>query len=462
MNKSTSFPPGPQDVYPILGQLTRFWGDKLAFLQQMQRTYGDIAHYTILGNHFYQLNHPDLIQEVLVNQAAQLRKSDLDHQIFKQVLGNGLLGNEGESHRQQRKLMQPAFHSKRIEAYGRIMTDYTARHIAQWQDGATVDAHEAMTTITMRIVAKTLYDADVTDSNTEIAEAIHGLNAISNHQYMQGFVVPSWIPVPQNQKVKQHGARLNALLMPIIEARRQSGEDKGDLLSMLLAAQDEETGAGMSDQQVRDEVVTLFIAGHETTSNLMAWVFYFLARHPEVEAALHVELDTVLHGRTPTLHDALPYADLIIKETLRLRPPAWILSSRVSEADIQVGGYTLAKGSLIFVSPWVMHHHADYYAEPERFWPERWQDGQEKQLPRYAYLPFGGGPRVCIGNSFALMEARLMLATIAQQYRLRLSAGQVVVPEALVTLRPQGGLPMVVEERIRQVPFRADEVAVPV
>jgi cytochrome P450 len=446
MNRS--LPPGPKGR-PVLGSLPDFWKDNLGFLLSLARQYGDVVHYRLWTYRVYQFNHPDDIQDVLVNHASKLQKAPLDKAIFSQSLGNGLLSSDGEFHRGQRKLMQPAFHSKRIESYAQIMTDFTAQMLAGWRNGHTLDIHEAMTHLTMLIVSKALYDVDVSQSADGVGEAIHTLNKLGEDQYKQGFVIPGWIPVSQNLRIKRAAQRLDEVMMPIIEQRRASGEDKGDLLSMLLLAQDEADGERMTDRQVRDEAVSLFVAGHETTSNLLSWAWYALAQHPEVEALLHSEIDRVLDGRTPTLHDLpkLPYTDMVIKEALRLYPPAWILNGRTPLEDIEVAGYTVPKGSLIFLSPYVLHRDPRYFPEPESFKPERWTDGLEKRIPRYAYFPFGGGPRVCIGNQFALMEARLVLATIAQHYKLTLQPDHPVIPDPLITLRPRHGIRMRVLER---------------
>ncbi len=441
-------PPGPKGL-PILGSLQAFNRERLGFLLEMAREYGDVVHYRLLNYAVYQLNHPDYVQAVLVEQAGAVEKNDLDKAIFNQSLGHGILSSEGEFHRAQRRLMQPAFHSKRIEAYGQVMTDYTERMLTRWAEGQTLDVHHAMTHLTMQIVSKTLYDADVGDEADGIGAAIDVLNRIGGEEFQQGYVLPQWIPTAKNRQIKRAVRQLDGLMMPIIEQRRSSGEDKGDLLSMLLISQDEDTGGRMTDRQVRDEAVTLFVAGHETTSNLLAWTWYLLAQHPTIEAQLHAELDSVLKGRTPTMRDlgTLQFTDWVIKEALRLYPPAWILNGRKPKQAIDVGGYTIPAGSLIFMSPYVLQRDPRYFDDAETFQPQRWADGLEKRIPRYAYFPFGGGPRVCIGNQFALMEARLVLATIAQRYRLALSGGAVVEPDALITLRPKNGIMMRVTAR---------------
>lgn len=440
---ATKRPPGPKGV-PFLGSVPAFNRERLGFLLDNARQYGDMVYYKLLNYNVYQLNHPDFIQEILVSQAEQVNKGDLDKAVLSQTVGNGILTSEGDFHRAQRKLMQPAFHHKRIEAYGQVMTDYTARMLKNWRGGQTLDIHEAMTRLTMQIVSKTLYDADMSDESDAIGEAVHAVNQIGGEQFQQGFVPPKWLPTRQNRRSRQAVRELDALMMPIIEERRKSGEDKGDLLSMLLLAQDEDNGGGMTDRQVRDEAVTLFVAGHETTSNLLSWAWHLLAQHPQAEARLHAEVDSVLGGVAPTLSDLarLPYTDWVIKEALRLNPPAWILNGRTPLADMELGGYTIPKGSLIFISPYVMHRDPRYFDNPDAFIPERWADGLEKRIPRYAYFPFGGGPRVCIGNQFALMEAKLVLATIAGRYQLSLASSEPVELDPLITLRPKDGIDM--------------------
>jgi cytochrome P450 len=445
-------PPGPK-ANPLIGTLLEFRRDKLAMMTRMARDYGDVVRYRLGPVIAYQINHPDYIHEILVNQAANLNKSSLDHQVFERFSGQGLLISEGEFHKHQRRLMQPVFHSKRIEAYGQIMVDYTERMIAGWREGATFEVHREMTKLTMQIVSKTLYDADFSSNADEIGHAMEALNSVGDMQYRQGFVIPAWVPARQNVRSKKALKVLDDLLIPMIEARRKSGEDKGDLLSMLLMAQDEESGGQMSNKQVRDEVATLFAAGHETTTNALAWAWYLLAKHPETEAKLQAEIDSVLAGRAPTLADlkAMPYLDSVIKETLRLYPPAWILNGRVPQKDLTIGGYTLkAKSGRIFIAPYVLHRDGRWFDAPDKFDPERWtRDGElEKRLPRYAYFPFGGGPRVCIGNNFAQMEMKLVLATVASQARLTLATPEVTAPDPQVTLRPRGGIMMRVRNRV--------------
>ncbi len=444
-------PSGPQGSL-ILGSANQFRDDEPNFLLESVKTYGDLVYFRLANMHTYLVGHPDLVREVLVTQGEKFEKARLDKQILGKFLGNGLLTSDGEFHKRQRRLAQPAFHSKRIQNYAEVMVDYANKIMAGWEDGAVVDITEEMMHLTMLIVSKTLFDADAItgsgDTAVAIANAMHDLQAVSNRDYQRGFSLPSWIPTADNRLRNKAAAQFNQVMDQIIAGRRQTAvngqvEDTGDLLSMLMLSVDED-GEFMNDRQLRDEVATLFAAGHETTSNALSWTWFLLAQHPDVEAALHEELDRVLAGRQPTLADLphLPYSLQIIKEAMRLYPPAWILNGRAALTDVAIGGYTIPKGSTVFVSPYVMHRLPQYFAEPDAFKPERFTPEFEKSLPKFAYMPFGGGTRVCIGNAFAMMEAQLLLATIAQTYRLAMAQSEPVPYKAQITLIPENGIQM--------------------
>ncbi|MCL4266292.1 MAG: cytochrome P450 [Anaerolineae bacterium] len=449
-------PPGPKGNF-VVGSLRDFGANPPGFLQQLAQTYGSMVYFRLAHLHTYLLADSDYVREVLVTQADKFEKAALDRQILGKFLGNGLLTSEGAFHARQRRLAQPAFHMKRIRTYAEVMVGYTDHLLAEWQDGQTRDVADDMMRLTMQIVSKTLFDADAVteaeDTAVSVGRAIHDLQAVSNGDYRRGFVLPNWLPTAGNRKRKRAIAHYSQTIERIIGERRATAvngqiQDNGDLLSMLMLSQDED-GGFMNDRQLRDEVATLFAAGHETTSNALSWTWYLLSQNPAAEAKLHTELDAVLNGRTPTLDDLphLPYTLQVIKEAMRLYPPAWILNGRAPLTEVEIGGYTIPKGSMIFIAPYVMHRLPHYFPNPDQFLPERWTPEMEKGLPKYAYIPFGGGPRVCIGNSFAMMEAQLILATMAQRYRLRLVAGTTVQPEALITMSPAGGLPMTVEAR---------------
>jgi cytochrome P450 len=393
----------------------------------------------------YYVNHPDYIEEVLVNQARKFIKGRI-LRANKGLFGNGLLTSEGEFWLRQRRLAQPAFHRARIAAYAETMVRFTERMLEGWRDGVSRDVHAEMMRLTLQIVTKTLFDADV---DADVQEVGRALEAIMEHNsdFRRLILTPSWLPTLRNIRAALATRRLNKIIYRIIGQRRTAGHDAGDLLSMLLNAQDED-GSRMTDRQLRDEVITLFLAGHETTALTLSWTWWLLAQHPQVEAKLHVELDSVLGGRTPALEDLpkLPYTDHVITESMRLYPPAWGMA-RLAIEDAEIGGYTIRKGCGVSLSQWVVHRDPRWYESPEEFQPERWEGDLLKRLPRFAYFPFGGGPRQCIGNSFALMEAALILATIAQKFRLGLVPGQVVVPLASITLRPRHGIRVTMEAR---------------
>ncbi len=449
-------PPGPKGNF-LLGNLSEFGQDQPQFLTNAIREYGDIAYMRIANMQIYIMGHPEYIREVLVTQRKSFEKAPIDRTILGKFLGNGLVTSEGNFHQRQRRLAQPAFHMKRIKAYADVMVDYTEEMLETWQAQQTRDVADDMMQLTMHIVSKTLFDADkVTssgDTAVSVGDAIHVLQGVSNRDYRRGMSLPNWIPTKDNRARNAAVKTYNATIEQIIVERRATtvnGEiqDTGDLLSMLMLSRDED-GSMMDDQQLRDEVATLFAAGHETTSNALTWTWYLLSQHPEIEAKLHEELDRVLNGRTPTLDDLgdLPYTLQIIKESMRLYPPAWILNGRVALEDVEIGDYTIPKGNVVWISPYAMHRLPQYFPNPDQFDPERFTPENEKEIPKFAYIPFGGGARVCIGNSFALMEAHLILATIAQQYKLRLKPNFEVVKNPQITMSPLYGLQMELSKR---------------
>jgi cytochrome P450 len=442
-----------------------FAADPPRFLNQLADDYGDIARFYFFGRPLYMVNNPDYIREVLVSKADSFPKAERDTAILSKFLGNGLLTNEGDSHKKQRRLVQPVFHRQRIQSYGETMVAFTDQVIEQWQGDEYRQICDEMMSLTMFIVAKTLFNADmdsIAGQAKMIGQAIEDLQAVSNAEYKTIFIWPEWVPTRNNRLRKKSRVVVYGTIDNLIAERRATAvrgqvEDTGDLLSMLLLARDEE-GQLMADNQVRDEMVTLFAAGHETTSNALSWTWYLLSQHPAVEARLHREVDEVLKGRLPTLDDLpnLPYTEMVLKESLRLYPPAWTLSARQAVEDTPIGDYLIPKDRLIFVSPYVMHRRPEYFPEPERFDPERFSPDNEKKLPRYAYIPFGAGPRVCIGNSFAMMEAHLILATIARRFRLELDPTQEIELNPMITLSPKYGLKMrVVERESTFIPLKA-------
>jgi cytochrome P450 len=389
--------------------------------------------------------HPDLIEEVLVARSRDFVKSP-GVRLLQPLLGNGLLLAEGDVWLRQRRLVQPAFHRQRLTAYGEVMATYTERHLAGWTPGRPVDVHAEMMALTQAIVGKTLFDANVEDDSAAIGEA-QGVMMRDFITRLTTFRPPMWLPTLANFRARRAIGRLDAVVYRIIGARRASGEDRGDLLSTLLAARDADDGSRMSDRQVRDEVMTLLLAGHETTAVALSWALYLLAQHPPVDAALAGELRAVLGGRRPTAGDLprLRYLDMVVTEALRLYPPAYAMGRQAVRAT-EVGGHAIARGMIVAIPTWVVHHDPRWFPDPEAFRPERWADDAAGRLPRYAYFPFGGGPRQCIGSAFALMEAGLVLATIRQRLRLELAPDQRITPTCYVTLRPEPGIRMIPAE----------------
>ncbi len=432
-------PAGPKGL-PLVGNMADFAGDAINFVSRCAREYGDIVPMELAGTTVYLLNNPDYFEQVLVTQNRNFDKGHFIDNV-RRLVGNGILTSEGDFWRKQRRLVQPAFHRNRVATYAQVMTDFTQKMLDDWQDGQTRDVHADMMRLTLQIVAKTVFDADV---RSQVEDISHSLEVIleenNSERRLVETLLPRWVPTPYRGRYRKALARLDEIVYGLIAERRRDDHDRGDLLSMLLASQDE-NGQGMDDRQLRDETMTILLAGHETTALALSWTWYLIANNPVVEARLHEELASVLEGRPPTLEDLprLTYTEMIIKEALRLYPPAWAFV-RESIADCEIGGYRLPGGSVFMISPWVIHRDPRFWERPDEFRPERWAEDATAKLPRFAYLPFGGGPRLCIGNSFATMEAALLLGTIAQRYRLSLPPGTTVKTDPTVTLRPKPGV----------------------
>jgi len=439
-------PRGPKGRL-LVGSLPEFRRDMLGFFAACARDYGDVVPIRVVNRHLILLSHPDLIEEVLTARARHTTKTAILN-MLRPVLGDGLLLSEGDSWLRQRRLMQPAFHRQRITGYGDVMAGYAERGMADWRDGQTRDVHADMMAITQGIVAKTLFDADVSDDAFDVGRALHVLMEDFSRRRTALFALPGFVPTPARRRARAAVERLDRIVYDIIATRRASGEDRGDLLSILLAARDADDGSRMTDRQVRDEIMTLFLAGHETTAVSLSWTWYLLAQHPEAEATLATELHSVLGGRLPTVADLpqLRYAEMVVMESMRLYPPAFTLTRRVAEA-CEVGGHRIEAETTLIMSQWIVQRDARWFDTPAAFRPERWENDLAKRLARYAYFPFGGGPRLCIGNTFAMMEATLLLATIAQRFRFRLAPGASVKPLLSVTLRPAEGIHMTLSAR---------------
>jgi cytochrome P450 len=440
-------PPGPKGL-PIVGSVFEPRGDAIGYFTKCVREYGDIVFLRFLGVPLCLVNRPDCIESVLVTQHNNFEKSK-DYRALRRVLGNGLLTSEGEFWRRQRKLVQPAFHQGRIAAYAEVMVAYTKRMLDSWKDGQTLDVHEAMMRLTLDIVAKTLFDTDVSREAQDVGDALQVLMGKFMRQAGFAFLLPASVPIPTTRYLRRAVGQLDRVIYEIIRRRRGSGQTSGDLLSVLLQAQDDE-GLGMTDRQLHDEIMTLFLAGHETTANALSWTWLLLGQHPDAEEKLAEELRGALGGRAPTAADLprLTYTDMILREAMRLYPPVWVIGRRAL-APFRMGEYELPAETNVIMSQRITHRDARYFPEPERFDPSRWKanDPRNVSLPRFAYFPFGGGPRVCIGAGFAMMEAVLLLATIAQNFNLALVPGQTVEQLPSVTLRPKSGIRVILHRR---------------
>ena len=437
-------PPGPKPHF-LIGNMPLASDDPLAQFSGWAREFGDIFYYRAAWIRVYFLNHPDLIETVLVRNYQNFLKDRVVRN-SRWFFGDGLLTNEGESWLRQRRLSQPAFHRERIASYATIMTAHAERMLETWRDGEIRDVHQEMMRLTLRIVVRALFNVE----SEEIDKISSAMNVLMRNSTGARMLLPPvfrHLPTPAMIEFRRAVRQLDDTVYRIIALRRgenasDSASKSGDLLSMLMQARDED-GTGMSDKQLRDEVLTFLLAGHETTALALSWTWHLLSLSPGVEGKLHEELDRVLSGRLPLFSDLplLPYTERVIKESMRLYPPAWGVARTVI-SEFELRGYRIPAGSNIVMSPWVMQRDPRYFVDPEKFDPDRWLAERLQKLPRFAYFPFGGGPRQCIGSAFAMMEATLLLATIAQRFQLRSVPGHPVVPVPSFTLRPRHGLVM--------------------
>lgn len=438
--KDLAYEPG----VPLFGSAFEALKDPLELFRRTLRD-KSIARFRFVYLDYFLLNDPVSIQHVLVGNAANYTKSR-NYAGLKAVLGNGLLTSEGEHWKKQRRLAQPAFHREKLRGFAETMTSCTAAMCERWKsETAELELHEEMMRVTFRIVGLTLLTKDFDGEAREVGEAMNVALTWAN-EYAEAFVrVPPWVPTPGNLRFKRAKARLHALILEAIAERRASGEQKDDLLGMLMSARDEATGEPMSDAELVDELLTLVLAGHETTANALTFALHQLAKHPEIRAAAESEVDTVLGGKLPQLEDVkrLDTIRCIVEETMRLYPPAWVFERQALAEDV-VGGVRIPKGAIIGMSPFALHRSPALFSDPERFDPERMRD--KSKIGKYDYLPFGAGPRFCIGNSFALMEMQLVLAIIVQKFRVNMQTHALPLDPA-TTLRPRERLPIKLEAR---------------
>ncbi len=440
-------PPGPKRSL-LQTIVYRPGRNPLEFFTSLARTYGDLAYVRLGPERLYLVSDPRVIRDILTTDHGNFTKSrGLER--TKRLLGEGLLTSENPLYRRQRRLVQPAFHRDRIARYAETMVAYADRVRGSWTDGATLDVSQEMMRLTLSVVGKTLFDTDVESQARDVGEALTGVMDSFWTMMLPFSNVIERLPLPHMRRGRQARERLDAIVYGMIRERRRDLRDRGDLLSMLLLAQDEDdAGSRMTDKQVRDEAMTIFLAGHETTANALMWTWYLLSQSPDVERRLHEEIDRVLAGRLPTVADlpSLPYVERVVTESMRLYPPAWLIGRRAIE-PYRIGEYVVPKRAILVMSQWVVHRDARWYPDPERFDPDRWTPAFKASIPPLAYFPFGAGPRRCIGESFAWMELILVLATIAQRWRLELVEGHPVVPQAVVTLRARHGMKMIARRR---------------
>lgn len=444
-------PPGPKGL-PVLGLALSIRKDALGTLRQVARQYGDIVRLPVAMQDRIFLNHPDFIEQVLVVQQAKFHKSELTKRLVEGLLGQGLLISEGDFWRRQRRLAQPAFQRARINEYTSTMSDSTLRHVQEWRDGEERDMAAEMMALTLNVAVRTLFGTTLSAEAQQVGRSMTFLMRYQLGRLRSPFRIPESWPTPRNKRALRERNFLDSLVYGFIEERRAQGNSNHhhDLLALLMSAMDED-GTQMTAKQLRDETMTLFLAGHETTAQALAWTWYLLAENPAAEARLYEELRSVLNGRPPEPSDfsKLPYLYALLHEVMRLYPPAYI-TARTSIEQSQIGGYEFPAGSTILMSQWVMHRDPRYFDDPETFRPERWLDGLADRLPAGAYFPFGDGPRRCIGQGFAMMEAAIVIGTLAQRFQFRLVPGRPVVPEPLVTLRPRHGIHVTLRARPEQ------------
>ena len=432
---------------PLLGNLVDFMTDRLA-LHERAAAAGPFVQMNLGRLPIYVVTDANIAHEVLTEKADAFLKGFEVRRYMHPLLGEGLLTAEGTMHRNHRKLLAPAFAPKRIANYGTTMVNETAEQLEKWHDGARIDVAEQMMELALAIAGRTLFSADIRNEAAQVDRgltlAMRSLMAIMTSPLQ----LPYGVPLPRHNQMRKAIAMLDEVVYRLIADGRRNGTDRGDVMSTLLMARDETDGTGLSDQQVRDEVMTLLLAGHETTANTLAWTMYELGRHPEIAARIEAEVDEVLGGRAPTVEDLprLPYSLQVIDESMRLHPAVYV-TSRAVGSPVEIAGKQFAAGSHFLINIRGIHHRADYFPEPLVFNPDRMTVATKKARPRGQFMPFGAGPRVCIGAHFALMEAHLALVTMAQHVRLEPASNSVVVPEPLVTLRPRGGLPMIVRRR---------------
>jgi cytochrome P450 len=438
-------PPGPRGKF-LAGSLIDFVTRRFDFFADVVRDYGDLASFRFGPRRIYLASHPDLIEQVLVTDAKHYIKH-FGARLYKPVLGNGLVTSEGDFWLRQRRLAQPAFSKAKIHGYAGTMVQLTESAIAGWRPGQRRDVHDEFSKLTSAIALKTLFGIDEAGDRAAFTDALYEAFELMGNRILSPVLLPTWVPTPGNLRLNRARRKIFAVVDGFIRQGRARKEPGDDLLSTLIQATDED-GSRMTDRQLRDEAMTLYLAGHETTALTLSWAWYLLAQNPDAEADLVAEWSSVLGGRAPTVEDLprLPVTEWTILEAMRVYPPVYLLG-REATRPLELGGYRVPKGVTVFMAQWVVHRDPRWFEDPLAFRPRRWADGLAKRIPKYAYFPFGGGPRVCIGNTFALMEAALLLATVGQKWRFTLEAEPPVVPWPSITLVPEFGVHATLAQR---------------
>jgi cytochrome P450 len=442
-------PPGPFG-HPVLGNLRDLQSRVLDFFCSLQPSHGDISTIRFSVRKVSYVQHPDLIQYILQENNRNYTKS-LRYEQLKYLLGNGLLTSEGDFWLRQRRLMQPAFHRQKLEKLCADMVSCTRETLEAWGNlpkNKSFNIATEMMALTLQIVGKTMLSADVRSDAKEVGDALSFLLRAVNVRTRTPVLLPLWVPTPHHQKIKRSIRIINSVLDKIFEERRASSVDREDLLSMLMEVKYEDTGQGMDNKQLRDEVMTVFVAGHETTANALSWTLYLLARHNDVLKNCIREIDNVLKGKIPDAGNLqeLHYLTRVIDESMRLYPPAWVIGRKTIKPDV-IGGHRIPAGHNILISPFALHRDSRFFPDPMRFDPDRFTPEEIKKRPKFSYIPFGGGPRICIGNNFAMMEMQVVLSMILQKFIPENNSTSKVIPEPLITLRPSGGINMRMKER---------------
>jgi len=447
--RSLPLPPGPRgDI--LLGSTLDFKESPLQFACYVQKAYGDVARFRVGPSHWVLVSDPKLVHDMMVERAAEFQKPAVARRLWEKFLGDGLLTTEGETWRRQNRLIRPAFRAGRIAAYGDTMVAYTERMMGDWSEGQQLDLGEEMVALTLEIVAKTLFDADVREGSATVGEAMKVLNVeMLNHIYMP-VPLPRWWPSKANKRKMKAIQDIEDIVRKVVEQRRSEGEDRGDLLSMLVFSKDEQ-GDALSDKEIRDQAMTLFFAGHETTAHAMTWAWYLLATNPEVTQRVQADIDAVSKGEPLTIAmlKQLPFLSRVVDECLRILPSVWVYMKE-PVADTHLGGYRMPKGTQIMISPYILQHDARWFPRPETFDPDRFEKERARVIPRGAYVPFSGGSRICAGRNFALMEMRLILGTMLQRLVPEVPEGLVPEKEAVLSMQPKDGLPATIRFRRRE------------